>query len=217
MDPKEKEVPVVEPTPEELQAEQAATKEVKEEEVRAEIIKDFGFDAEADKERIDKLVVRETEHRKKLGSAIGQKIKHREALKALGKKPETPPEPKNKGNAHEDIDTKISEGLNKAFETRDLGAMPYPDDLKKEIKRVAEIQGVSIAEAVADPYIASKIETWKKEHAADAASISRTHQQGGGSFNDGDFDPNRPPNVDMKTKEGREAYDRWFEKARKVR
>lgn len=74
----------------ELAAEQAALQAPKEEEVRADIISDFGFDESVDGDKIDKLVEKEMSHRKKLSSAIGQKIKFRtEAEK--NKQPIPPP------------------------------------------------------------------------------------------------------------------------------
>lgn len=80
-------------TQEELQAEQAELKEVKEEEVRASIINEYGFDETVDSERIDKLTAKEIEHRKKISQAIGQKIKWRNKAnepKPLESKPNNP-------------------------------------------------------------------------------------------------------------------------------
>lgn len=64
----------------------------KEEDIRAGIITEYGFDADSDAERIDKLVTKELDHDKKLSSAIGAKIKHRTEAEELKKKlpPENP-------------------------------------------------------------------------------------------------------------------------------
>lgn len=63
---------------EELAVEQAATQVPKEEEVRAGIIEEYGFDPEADKERIDKLTKKELDNHERLSKAIGQKISWRD-------------------------------------------------------------------------------------------------------------------------------------------
>ena len=81
------------PTPEELAAEAAALGEVKEDEVRKNVISEFGFDEVDDAERIDKLVAKEVSSRKELSVAIGQKIKYRDSL-AHEKKDPPPPPPK---------------------------------------------------------------------------------------------------------------------------
>ena len=49
----------VQPTAEELAAEQVATQVPKEEEIRESIISEYGFDADADSERVDKLVAKD--------------------------------------------------------------------------------------------------------------------------------------------------------------
>ncbi len=68
------------PTPEELASEQQALSDVKEEEVRSSIIEEFGFDETKDGDKIDKLTKKEIDNRRKLSSAIGQKIKYRNQL-----------------------------------------------------------------------------------------------------------------------------------------
>ena len=78
----------------------------KEEEIRADIITEYGFE-EGD-ERIDKLVAKEMEHSKKLSDAIGQKIKHRKEAEELRAKAVTPPkdapkEPPKEGMSLKDI------------------------------------------------------------------------------------------------------------------
>lgn len=71
-------------TSEEVQLEQEATKDIKEDEVRASIITEYGFDETVDADRIDKLVKKDMDSRKKLSKSIQQKIKYREELKAKG-------------------------------------------------------------------------------------------------------------------------------------
>lgn len=206
MDPKDLNL-----TPEEQNAEAEALKERKEDEIRAEVIAEFGFDEDNDADKIEKAVKREVAHREKLSGAIGQKIKYREALKA------NPPKPKedDKGTkptviAPEDLDKKVNEGVTKTLEQRDLDAMDYPDNIKEEIKRVAQIQNIPVKKAERDPYIVSRIDTWKKEQKAEEATIKRNNKQGGnGGSNRKDWTVDTPPTVDFSTEEGRKEYEDW--------
>jgi hypothetical protein len=80
----------------------------KEEEIREAVIAEYGFDADVDAERIDKLVAKELDHDKKLSSAIGAKIKHRTEAEELKKKiPPEEPKPQvkeeKKGLAEKDV------------------------------------------------------------------------------------------------------------------
>jgi hypothetical protein len=59
------------PTAEELAAEQAGLVIPEEDEVRAKVVSEYGFDETADQEKIDKLVAREIEQAKRLSATIG--------------------------------------------------------------------------------------------------------------------------------------------------
>lgn len=185
---------------EELAAEQAALQVDKEDEIRSKVIAEFGFDEVDDIERIDKLVAKEVESRKKLSDAIGQKIKWRteatkskETVPPVEKKKETPP----------DLD--VRKVLAEELEQRDLDAMDYSPELKKEIKRVADITGVPIRQAIRDPYIASKIQDYERENEAEEASITKTNRSGGKKT----VSLENPPEVDMSTEEGRKKWDEY--------
>lgn len=195
--------------PEELAAEQAALEVKKEDEIRAGIITEFGFDEVDDQERIDKLVAKEVEHSKKLSSAIGQKIKHRTEADELRKKVVTPPAEKKDSVVldPEIIDKRLEEKLEK----RDLEALDYPDELKKEIQRIAQIMQVPVKQALRDPYIVAKVKDYEKTVEAEDASISRTNRAPGGKG--ATFD--NPPDVDMSTPEGRKTWDDWKAKQMK--
>lgn len=185
-------------------AELAATAEVKEEDVRAKVIEEFGFDEIDDKDRIDKLVAKEVESSKKLSQAIGQKIKHRTEAEALKNDPRlkvTPPPAVEPKATTEDVETLVQ----KSLEQRDLDALDYSDDLKKEIQRIAQVQGISIKAATRDPYIVFKIDEWDKAQKAEEATISRTNRSGSKTT----FTADVPPKVDMSTDEGRKTYDEW--------
>lgn len=194
-------------SPDELQAEQEALKEAKEEEIRECVISDFGFDEIDDAERIEKLVAKEIKSHKDLSTAIGQKINYRTELQKKSDKP--PVENKEKSLTPEEIDQKLDEKLNERLEKRDLDSMDYSDEVKAEISRVAKIQGVSVKQAVLDPYIASKIEAENKERTTNEAGISRVNKSGGKVG----FSIDNPPEIDYSTPEKKaeteKKYDEW--------
>lgn len=196
-------------SPEELKAEQEALAEAKEEEIRSKIIEEFGFDEIDDSEKIDKLVEREKKHHDTLSKTISQKIKYR----ALAQKP---PEPKSEQKPKvesEDLEKKLDAKLNERLEQRDLDELGYPDEIKKEIKRVAQITGVSVKQAARDPYVVSTfIEPYEKERKTEEASVSRTNRAGSGK---GSYTMDNPPEVDVKTEAGQKEYEKWLDAMRK--
>jgi hypothetical protein len=195
----------------EIAAEQAALAEKKEEEVRASIITEFGFDEVDDAERIDKLVAKEMDSHKKLSSAIGQKIKHRTDAEALRNDPRlkvTPPSQEAPQPAAEDIGKVVAQELEK----RDLDSLEYSDDLKKDIQRVAQVQNISIKQAARDPYIVFKIGEWEKAQKADEAAISRTNRSSGKK----NYSIDSPPDVDMNTAEGRQEWNDYLADMKKA-
>ena len=135
-------------TPEELKSEQDAMREAKAEEVRANIIEKFGLSEDDNAELIDKLVEDDMAKRKSLSHTIGQKIAHRTEAERLAKEladAKKPPEGSaEKPKADPKKDEGIDEIIKKAFEQRDLESMEYPDELKSEISRVAELNKISI-------------------------------------------------------------------------
>lgn len=194
------------PTPEELQAEQAALVESKEDEIRANVIAEFGFDEAADADRIDKLVTKEIESAKKLSAAIGQKINYRTKLQEASK--DIAPKPEVKPTDPADIEKIIATTLEK----RDLDSLEYSAELKKEIQRVAQITGVSVKQAARDPYIVAKIGDWEKTQKAEEAAISRTNRSSGKK----NYSIDNPPELDMSTPEGRKEWDDYKEAMRKA-
>lgn len=203
------------PSPEEQKAEQEALKEAKEEEIRTEIIAEFGFDEVDDAERIEKAVKREVAHRGKLSEAIGQKIRHRTAAQKLADEAaKNPPEKKPPTNAPaaEDLDKTVDEKVEAKLEQRDLDSLEYPDELKAEIKKIAKANGTSIKAALQDPYIKFKIEAYEKEAKTEEAAVSRNNKNGGKK----PLSLDNPPEVDMSTPEGRKEYDTWVEAMKKA-
>ena len=193
---------------EELAAEQAALAESKEDEVRDKVISEYGFDEVDDAERISKAVAKELEHSKKMSQAIGQKIKWRtEATKP--KEVAAPVEPKKENVPPvQDVSKVVRQTLEEEF----LADLEYSPELKKEIKRVAEITGVTVKTALRDPYVVSKIKEYEKEQEVEEASISKTNRSG--SKKSYTFD--NVPDLDMATPEGRAEWDKYTEQMKKL-
>jgi len=192
-------------SPEEAKAEQEALAEAKEEEIKSQIISEYGFDEVDDADRIEKLVAKEMKSRKDLSTAIGQKINYRSELQ---KKNDTPPADKKENSFNlEEIDRKLDEKLNERLEKRDLDSMSYSPEIKAEIARIAKIQGVSVKQAEQDPYIASRIASEEQERKTDEAAISRTHKSGGKIV----FTIDNPPEIDFSTSEKKAETEKKYE------
>ena len=184
---------------EELEAEKQHLTEVKEDDIRTQVISEYGFDEEIDKERIDKLVQKEISYKKSLSTAIGQKRKYREEYTKLSS---SKVDDGAKNFKPEDLDKHVNEVLEK----RELESLEYPDDIKKAISQVAKIEGVSIRKAMSEPYVAAKIEAYNKKKEAEEAALGRSDKSGKGKHSE---DPLTPPDVDLATEEGRKEYDKW--------
>ena len=198
------------PSAEELEQERTALLEAKQEEVRASVISEFGFDEELDTDKIDKAVEKEMDSRKKLSEAIGQKIKYRKDAEDLRAKATPPIKPKVKIDPDE-VSKVVDSKLKEMLEQRDLDALDYSDELKSEIKRIAQIAG-SVKQALKDPYIVFKIESYEKEEKVKEATISRTYKSGSSK----EFDINNPPTFDPNDVEGSDkAMKEWEAEAKK--
>lgn len=148
--------------PAELAAEQAALKVRSEEEVKASVIAEYGFDEEADAERIQKIVQREVENDKKLSTAIGQKIKHREAAEAAAKAKEEGAggEPKQENLK----DTDLFALMTAKVEAEDI----------EEVKAYAAFKKISVAEALKDKTLQTVISDRSEERRTAAAAQTET-------------------------------------------
>jgi len=191
----------------ELAIEQEAQQKLKEEDVRAKVIEEYGFDSETDAERIEKLTKREMEQHQKLFGAVGAKIRQRQEAEELRKKlgttlTETTPKAETS-----DVSKVVAEQLAQ----RDLEEMSYSDKTKEEIAKWAKYQNISIKQAAKASHIALMIEEDAKAETAQEAAISRNHRSSGSSK----FDINNPPDVDMRTEEGQKVYDAWKARAKK--
>src|SRR5438046_25289 len=113
-------------SPEEQKADQEALVVAKEEEVKAAVIEEFGFDPAEDADLIEKAVAKEMKHRTELSQAIGQKIKYREKL---NQKPPTEPQPPKKElPSEEDLEKKLDAKLEEKLAKRDLDSLDLPKE-----------------------------------------------------------------------------------------
>ncbi len=155
-----------------------------EDEIRQQVIEDYDFDEEKDGERIEKLTKREVEAQEDLGTAIKQKKtqrdskeKHEAKLKELGYDPETgekletEEEKKKKKEADKkkgsDEPTEREKKRDEEIDALKMeNAGDFSEDVQKNIKEFAKMEGVSYKEAAKSDYIKHKLakETEKKEN-----------------------------------------------------
>lgn len=146
-------------SPEELAAEQTALVLPKEDEVRAKIVEDTGFDPENedDKPKIDKLVKREMEQREKTSAAIRAKISYRDKL------------PKKEGERKVESKQDEAKDLSSDDVLALVGAqITHPDDIK-ELKKSAKLLETNMQGALADPLVQARLrDMQEKRKSADA-------------------------------------------------
>lgn len=146
----------------EAAAEQAALKVAKEEDIRAEVIKEYGFNETEDAERIEKLTKKELENQKRLSSAIGQKIKHRTEAQKL-----------KTGSGNGEGSSSQQPKKEEALTTQDtiaLAKADVDDDDMDEVLSHAKFKGISVREALKSPYIKSYLSEQKEFRTTAAAA-----------------------------------------------
>lgn len=190
-----------------IKAEEEGLKGKSEDEIRAQVIEQYELDEDDNSDLIDKLVKDKVADQKRLSTAIKQKRGWREkATKAPEKKEEIAPEKKKedlKGSiTDEDIDKKVDAKLVK----RDLDSLDVSDELRREVKKFVEFHGVSVAEAMKDPYIKfKKNEEDEKVRAEEAAAGGKRRSQSSKQ----DFSSMGPKDFDLTTEEGRKGWDEY--------
>ena len=204
--------------PEDIKDEEEALKEVSEDEVRQQIMSEFGLDELEHADIIDKAVERELSHLKTKASLTRQKANWRS--KALDKD-KKPPETTKSINPDE-IESKARQAAREELENEFLDSMDVPDDLKTEIKKLAKLEGIPVRKAATDPYILHKREKYEQEKKVQEAAISRNNKTAAQTSFDPDKPPKLDPNIDVNTPEGKAALAKyqkdmseWIEKAKK--
>lgn len=192
---------------EEQIAEDEKIEELSDDDLRDQIIEEYGLDPED--EMVGKLLEKEQSHRKKLSEAIGQKIKYRSQLNER-KPEEQPSQKKDEPKAQEtpDVSELVNKQVQAALDEQFLEQSDYSDDLKGEIRKIAAVQGISMRKAANDQYISWKKEQYDTEQRVDEATITRKPKGAPRKF-----DPSNPPKVDMSTEEGRKQWEEWKRQA----
>lgn len=184
------------PTPEELQEEEIALKDSKEEEIRSSIIEKYGLSEDDNEDLIDKLTADILAQRKSFGKVVKQKRTYRElAQKAISGKDEKP-----QTLSKEEIEKSLEE----KFFNRDLEELDYSDNVKDAVKKICKVNNLSVKQAQKDPYIQYLIEQETDEKILDKSAISQKKNSIPGKT---DAKPLNPDNYDFSTKEGRDKWE----------
>ena len=192
---------------EEKNLEVEAQKEVKEDELKESLAKEFELDPETDEEFLNKLVEREKANRERLSGAIKQKITWREKAQKTSEEPKDTPgkDKESDKDGESDIDKLVDQKLAERFEARELESLELTDELKEEVKELAKLKGISVREAAKLPYILSRKEEVEREERINNATPKRSKK---GSFVPS-YDPAKPLNpddFDFDTEEGVKAW-----------
>lgn len=163
-------------SPEELNAEEEATKEVHEDDLRSKLAEDFGLNPEDESQQalLDKLVLREKSNHERLSTAIKQKRSWRDKAKGTPEKPKAANSKQTK--EPEDLDLKVSQKVSEILENRDLESLELPDELKTEVKELAKLRSISVREASKLPYITARKEEIERSKRLIDASPKRSKQ-----------------------------------------
>jgi hypothetical protein len=184
------------PTPEELQEEEIALKDSKEEEIRSSIIEKYELNEDDNEDLIDKLTADILAQRKSFGKVVKQKRTYRElAQKAIPGKDEKP-----QTLSKEEIEKSLEE----KFFNRDLEELDYSDNVKDAVKKICKVNNLSVKQAQKDPYIQYLIEQETDEKILDKSAISQKKNSIPGKT---DAKPLNPDNYDFSTKEGRDKWE----------
>ena len=177
---------------EEKNLEVEAQKEVEDDELKETLAKEFELDPEMDEEFLNKLIGREKSHRERLSGAIKQKINWREKFQKASEDPKGTPGKDKKPNegGEPDIDKLVDQKLTERFEAKELETLELPDELKEEIKGLAQLKGISVREAAKLPYILSRKEEVEQEERLKKATPKRSKR---GSYAPS-YDPAKPLN-----------------------
>lgn len=185
------------PTAEELQEEEKALVDSKEEEIRNSIIEKYGLDEDDNKDLIDQLSADILAQRKSFGKLVTQKRSLREKLLKLepkeDKKDETTKSPEE-----------IEKMLEEKFFNRDLEELEYSDSVKDAVKKICKVNNLTVKQGQKDPYIQYLIQQETDEKTLDKSAISQKKN----GIPAKDFKPLDPSNYDFTKPEERERWEK---------
>ena len=188
---------------EEKQQEQELLKETPADEVQKSILDKFGLDEEVDNELVNKLVENELESRKKLSTAIKQKIGWRTKAEAhIGQKPEEKPQPPVV-QPKEDI----AKLIDQRFEEKEFDSFDLSDEGRNAIKAYAKAANLTVKQVQQSDYF--KFLKDKEESAKKVEEASIGGKRGAPARKD--FDSTKPTEFDLSTEEGQKEYEDYKE------
>jgi len=196
--------PVENLDPQEKLLEEEALKSPIEDELRAEVIERYGLDEVENSELIASLVSDKLADKKKLSTAIRQKIKYRGIAQApKEQKPEVKPQltPQSSNTDADEILRKVDERLAQ----KELDSLELEDSLKEEVKNYALLNKVSYKNALKSPYIQFRVKELEDKARIEEATIGSTHK----TMVKKDFSEMSPGDFDMATPEGREEFAKY--------
>ncbi|MCK9598752.1 MAG: hypothetical protein M0R06_06930 [Sphaerochaeta sp.] len=184
--------------------------------IRQEVTEELNFDAEADKERIEKVTKERLDHQEKLSTAIKQKQTHRSTAEAhekrlmeLGYDPKTGEklnrEPEKKDDKSDKKDEKSEvEKLREEMDNDRLERVSGDsEEAKKAIREYAKMNGVSYKEAAQSDYVQFQIRQEKEKKEAEQAAIGAG---GGNTVKDAQLAELSPDQLSKLTPE---QYAKW--------
>ena len=110
------------------------------------------------------------------------------------------------------IRKEAEEAVKRTIEQRDLEELEVSDEIKENIRRIAQLTGTSVRKAAQDPYIQSL-----KEREEQTRKLAEAAENGAKKGVAVSYDPSKPLNptdFDLSTEEGRSAWEQ-AKKARK--
>ncbi len=193
-------------SPDEQKAEQEGLKEVPEDELRKKVAEEYGVDPESQSELLEKIVAKEKEHRKRTSGVIRQKIKYRNELNTIKGTPKPINNQEESKIDPQKIDEMVNEKVKASLEERDLNNLNLPDELKDEVRTLAQLKKISVLEAAKLPYVTAR----KSEIEADRLIRDATPKGDGRGPAHKYSDPSKMPKLtdfDYKSPEGRTQYE----------
>lgn len=187
------------PTAEELEEEEKALADSKEEDIRNSVIEKYDLDEDIDADLVTKLTEDFIAQRKSFGKVVSQKRNWRE--KALTTKPKE--EKKEEKVENPDI-KEIERMVEERFFNRDLEELEVDDEIKESIKQLSKVENISVKEAYSNPYIQFLVSQKETENKALGSIPKRKSSVTVKQGTDAALDPN---NYDLSTEAGRAEWE----------
>ena len=175
------------------ETEEEVVKEKSEDEIRSEIIEKHDLDEVEDDSLIEQLLAENLDTRKKLLTAIKQKIGYRDKVKALEKQIPIPQKSSETRSINKDEVAKlVIEQLNE----RDLASAEIDDKIKTEVKAYAKAKGVDYKAALSSDYIKFLQNQAASEEKTEKASIGNSRKTVTAKQNFNDMKPEEVKGMD---------------------